>query len=108
MKRIFFYISILTAIFTGCQPTEQEDYKSKCDSLFNALYETQSDLEIQASECTRLSFERDSISEVCNSIKSELFLANFKIEKCRSYLRICYKNPSQDKFLKGWINRAVN
>jgi hypothetical protein len=42
-----------------------------------------------------------------DSIATELFVANYKIERVKYYLNICLRNPSQDKFLKGWIKRAV-
>ena len=42
-----------------------------------------------------------------DSLKTQLFLANYKVEKVRFYLKICLRKPSQDKFLKGWINRAI-
>jgi len=36
-----------------------------------------------------------------DSLKTELFLSQFRVQKVRYYLNICIKNPSQDKFLKG-------
>lgn len=44
---------------------------------------------------------------IIDSLKLELFLNKYRIEKVRYYLNICLKNPSQDKFLKGWIKRAL-
>lgn len=45
--------------------------------------------------------------EDVNHIKDELFIANYKLERVRYYLNICLRNKSQDKFLKGWIRRAL-
>lgn len=42
-----------------------------------------------------------------DSLKEKLFIATYKIERVKYYLNICIKNPTQDKFLKGWIKRAV-
>ena len=42
-----------------------------------------------------------------DSLKTELILSNYKIEKVRFYLNITIKKPSQTKFLKGWIKRAI-
>lgn len=42
-----------------------------------------------------------------DSIGTELILAQFKIERVRKYYNICKANPTQDKFLKGWIGRAI-
>ena len=41
-------------------------------------------------------------------VEKKLFVANLKIERVRYYLAIAQKNPSQTKFLKGWINRALD
>lgn len=32
---------------------------------------------------------------------------NFRLNRVKFYLNICIRNPSQDKFLKGWIRRAL-
>ena len=45
--------------------------------------------------------------QLIDSLSSKLFVANFKIERVKYYLNICLKNPSQDRFLKGWVRRAV-
>jgi len=42
-----------------------------------------------------------------DSLRSKLFLANYKVEKVKYYLAICTRNPSQKKFLFGWMRRAV-
>jgi hypothetical protein len=43
----------------------------------------------------------------CDSLKTQLFVARYKIERVRYYLKICKRNPSQTKFLVSWINRAI-
>lgn len=51
------------------------------------------------------------VDTACNrendSLRTALFQAQFKVNKVRYYLKICLRNPSQDKFLKGWIKRAI-
>lgn len=49
----------------------------------------------------------DSIKKLSDSVAAKLFLAQYKLERVRYYLKICLRNPSQDKFLKGWIKRAI-
>ena len=48
----------------------------------------------------RLLFINDSLS-------AKLFQSNFKLERVRYYTNIVRKNPSQIKFYKGWIIRAI-
>lgn len=43
----------------------------------------------------------------CDSLQSRLFVAQYKIERVRYYLKICKRNPKQTKFLVSWINRAI-
>lgn len=38
---------------------------------------------------------------------TELFLAHFSLAKIARYAWICRKNPSQKKYLLGWVNRAL-
>lgn len=49
----------------------------------------------------------DSLRLVTDSLKSELFMANYRLETIRSYYKICLANPSQKQFLMGWIKRAL-
>ncbi len=42
-----------------------------------------------------------------DSLKTKLFLAQYKIEKVKYYLSIVDRKPSQIKYLKGWVRRAV-
>lgn len=44
----------------------------------------------------------------CNAVRRELIVANFKLARIDYYLQICLNNSSQDKFLKGWVKRALN
>lgn len=54
---------------------------------------------------------RDSIKsfkkENCDTLRTQLLLSNFKIEKVRYYLKIVNNNKTQEVFLRGWITRAV-
>lgn len=48
------------------------------------------------------------ISNKNDSLIRRLNTATYKLARVKYYLRICNRNPSQDKFLRGWLNRAVN
>jgi len=43
----------------------------------------------------------------CDTLQHKLYMQNMRVEKVKRYLKICQKNPSQSKFLKGWVTRAV-
>lgn len=52
-------------------------------------------------------YQRDSLKLVCDSLKTQLFLNKYKVEKVKFYLNICMRDKTQDKFLKGWVRRAI-
>jgi hypothetical protein len=49
----------------------------------------------------------DSLNHIIDSLKTKLFLAEYKVEKVKFYTKIVDRKPSQIKFYKGWIKRAV-
>lgn len=69
-----------------------------CDSALNVR-----DMELVSA---RDSLKRFKVNN--DSLKTNLFLVSFKIEKVKYYLSICKKNPINNKYLKGWVTRAVN
>jgi hypothetical protein len=44
---------------------------------------------------------------VNDTLARRLLYARLVISNVKYYLNICIRNPKQDKFLKGWIRRAV-
>jgi transposase-like protein len=54
------------------------------------------------------SCKTDSLQHTIDSLSRKLFLAEYKIQRVKYYLNIAMKNPSQTKFLKGWIKRAIH
>lgn len=42
-----------------------------------------------------------------NSVDADLFLAKFALAKIARYRDICVKNPTQRKYIIGWINRTL-
>lgn len=51
--------------------------------------------------------ENKRLNAINDSLSTNLFLANYKVEKVKFYLAICLRDKTQDKFLKGWVRRAV-
>jgi len=70
--------------------------------LFPLLLSQQSSAQVKVDSayCAQLKKTNDSLY-------SKLFLANYKVEKVKYYLAIIARNPSQRKFLLGWMRRAV-
>ena len=49
----------------------------------------------------------DSLELVIDSLQEQLFIANYKIERIKYYNNVA-KNGNNIKYLRGWINRALN
>lgn len=108
-----FFVTVFFAFCSnspGTQPTVKyiEPQKTICDELGQRVFNCDSALNVRDEQLTAA---RDSLKLMAlqnDSLKADLFLSNFKVEKVRYYLNICLKNKTQDKFLKGWIRRAIN
>jgi hypothetical protein len=101
-----FFLLIFLFSFVGCK-NQIEQHSCDCsidsarivDSMrLNALLSADID-----PHDTIIKFD----DKLYDSLRNALYLANFRIERVRFYLNICLKNSSQDKFLKGWIGRAI-
>lgn len=49
----------------------------------------------------------DSMQITSDTLARRLLHARLMIENARYYLKIAIRSPSQDKFLKGWMRRAL-
>lgn len=56
----------------------------------------------------KLNQEKDSIDKLNHIVAQELLHKKLIIENAKTYLNIVNKNPTQQKFLRGWMNRALN
>lgn len=55
----------------------------------------------------RLQRRVDSMQITSDTLAARLLHARLMIENARYYLRIANRSPSQQKFLRGWMNRAL-
>lgn len=49
----------------------------------------------------------DSCSVSNNQLRSELFIANYKLGRIEEYCNIVKRNNTQLKYLRGWITRVL-
>jgi len=49
----------------------------------------------------------DSLIHLIDSLKTKLFLANYKVEQVKFYVKICERKPNQKIFLIGWLKRCL-
>lgn len=97
---------LIILFFAACQKVPERQPQQTIDTVY------------VSKQCDSLRIVADSLLGVVigytetlqsnnDSLKNELFVARYKIGRVRYYLNICLKNPSQDKFLKGWVRRAI-
>lgn len=43
-----------------------------------------------------------------DSLRSMYYVQRYKLERIKYYVGICNSNRSQDKFLRGWLNRVLS
>lgn len=83
----------------SCQHWMHED-----SLLIESLNDQLTDLSLQVSRCQNT---HGNCDQIVDSLKTKLFVSDYKVERVRHYLNITLRNPSQTKFLKGWIKRAI-
>lgn len=96
------YLLIAALFFCSCKEKKSlPDRIIRIDTVF--INNNDSLLQLNQEHLFAIEIQRKQI----DSISKKLFIANYKIERVKYYLSICLRNPKQDKFLKGWVKRAV-
>ena len=113
MKNLFLII-ITCFLFTGCS-SQVNDYTYKYiepvktidQELGQRVFNCDSTVNVRDLQIDSMAFLIASQSRAIDSLKNQLFLSNFKIEKVKYYIKICQTKPTNNKFFKGWVIRAV-
>jgi len=101
---------IILLAFLGCTNTKPvilppvQDTVIVRDTVIHPIHDT---VFIHRIDTFHLAKNTDSL-KIINGLRDDLFIAKYRVERTRYYLKIVQRNPSQLKFLVSWINRAVN
>ena len=118
MKKINLFI-ILFLILVGCEPkdkvVDQSYYYEQIINDLNAQVVAAQDsivvlnnIIVAKEEAYNTTLENLKMCDSSNvNLKAELFVANYKLGRIKEYSDIVKRNPSQVKFLRGWINRVL-
>lgn len=115
MKRYLIIFTILFALLQGCgQTCNSEDCN---EVVIEPVSDTIAKIPDEAPIADTLGegvLPCDSFIKAGNvllrrqdSLIRELFIAHYKINRVKYYLAIVNRKPSQAKFLRSWITRAV-
>ena len=74
------------------------------DSIYLVHQHNVSEMVIEVQQLNR---KVDSMQISSDTLAARLLHARLMIETARYYLRIANRNTSQQKFLRGWMNRAL-
>ena len=117
-----FKLCLFAVLFAGivsCKPkTENVDQSYYYEQVINNLFaELEAANDSIASLNTKIEF-KDSLYNIainnlntCDSsninLRSELFVANYKLGRIKEYCDIVKRNKTQLQFLRGWIVRVL-
>ena len=104
-------IAIVTALMlmASCQKINRT-IPTRADTVYVNVDRKIIDTMIVVKSCDSIGMYKDSIKLLLSkndSLTNKLFISNYKVEKVRYYLNICLRNKTQDRFLKGWVRRAI-
>ena len=107
-------IVLILFLLTGCKQAEikptiiEKPFEViRIDTIFipktDTVFITKSDVSV-----IQLQKSIDSLKTANNKLGKRLLHSELVITNAKYYLNIVNKNPSQQKFLRGWMNRALN
>lgn len=101
---------VIALLFASCvrnQPVKSENLPESPKTSQIVKFEDTSILRAPVINVDSLLRANDSLAVVADTLAKRLLYSRLVISNVRYYVNICNRNPSQDKFLRGWINRAI-
>lgn len=106
MRYTVILIALLIAACSGPRPVDCDKCSpTKADSV--RIHELTQEKAVLIEQNQAVYDSVVILKRLNDSLSGELFLNRYKVEKVRFYLAICQRDRTQDKFLKGWVTRAV-
>lgn len=81
-------------------------YMQRQDSIISVIRNSPPTIDVK--KVNELNKRIDSLKVANNKLGKELLHNKLIIKNAKYYLDIVNKNPTQQKFLRGWMNRALN
>ena len=93
------FISAL--IFNRCEST------NNIEELEATIINKNKEIKDYEARCVELFLENDSLSNIADSLNSEISVLKYKLLRIKEYNNIA-ANGNNIKYLRGWINRVIN
>lgn len=107
MKIYNIWIGAICLFFINCinKPVIVSD--NECIVVNDTIRDTIIDVQYSNYIKTQYQHKLDSVIKEKDSINRELFVNKYKLNRVNYYTNIVDKKPSQLKYYKGWIKRAI-
>lgn len=102
MKKL---LVILIVAVAGCKPVETTVYVR--DSVYIPVHDTTVYIAHDTAYVSVIQTVPVVDLRLVDSLKTALFIEKYRLERIRYYIGIVDRNTSQEKYLKGWIKRAL-
>lgn len=110
MKNLILLVAIPCMLFS-CKPNcpEKKDPEPTIikDTVFVVDFGLKTKNDSLHLVIEKLQFQKDSINRLNNRLATELMNERLVIQNAKYYVNIVNKNRTQEKFLLGWMNRAL-
>ena len=111
MKKLLIAVVILLSCFS-CKHKKAAigitDSRSDTTKIYDTVYVARKVISIDTlSVCSKPLDSLDGLNNTIRSRDSALFEARFKLARVWYYDSLCLKNSRLDKYLKGWVRRAL-
>lgn len=110
MKNLILIISASLVLFSCKTPCPEQKKVPEPITSKDTVYV---DLEFKAKNDSlelvieKIQFQKDSINRLNERLATELMNERLVIQNAKYYVNVVNKNRSQQKFLLGWMNRAL-
>jgi len=105
------YLILVFLLVISCKPTNTETKKEISKEVGSVIIPGPDPIIIRDTvfipKTIVFTKQYDSLEIVIKKKNDSLFVERYRLERVKYYNGIAQRNPSQRKFLVGWINRAV-
>ena len=111
MKLLHKYMALCMVLLIACQPQPCPDVKPDTLIVHDTVFYAKDTVMIPIVDTTQLVKEHVRYQKLAaryDSVRQDAIIAKMQIAQAKYYIKICQRNPTQKKFLLGWMRRALD